>query len=97
MTSEELMAMLTERKVAYQITFGSQAGQAVLNDLKPFCRATRTCVVPGESDMTYVLEGRREVYLRIREHLDLTPEELFDLYTRPAEGAISHETATSNT
>lgn len=91
MTSEELLAMLTDRKTAYQVAFGSQAGQAVLNDLMPFCRARDTCVIPGDRDLTYVLEGRREVYLRIRDHLDLTPEQLVERYTRPAEGAISHD------
>ncbi len=92
MTSAELLAVLTERKTAYQRAFGEAAGQAVLADLMPFCRARETCVVPGDRDRTYVLEGRREVYLRIRDHLDLTPEQLLELYSRPAQGAISHAT-----
>lgn len=91
MTPAETLALLTERKTAYQRAFGEAAGQAVLADLMPFCRARETCVVPGDRDKTYVLEGRREVYLRIRDHLDLTPEELIERYTRPAQGAISHD------
>ena len=92
MTPAELLAVLTERKTAYQRAFAEAAGQAVLNDLMPFCRSRETCVVPGDRDRTYVLEGRREVYLRIRDHLDLTPEQLLELYSRPAQGAISHDT-----
>jgi hypothetical protein len=34
--------------------------------------------------MTNVLEGRREVYLRIRDYLDLTPEQLVEKYNPPA-------------
>jgi hypothetical protein len=90
MTPDEALKFFSERKTAYQIAFGSAAGEAVLADLNPFCRARETCVVLGDRDRTYVLEGRREVWLRIREHLDLTPEQLRDLYTRPAIGATSH-------
>jgi hypothetical protein len=66
-------------------------GEAILADLAVFCRANETCVVPGDRDRTYVLEGRREVYLRIRDHLDLTIDQLVEKYTRPAQGAISHD------
>jgi hypothetical protein len=91
MTPDEALKFFSERKTAYQLAFGSTAGAAVLADLIPFCRARETCVVLGDRDRTYVLEGRREVWLRIREHLDLTPEQLRDLYTRPATGATSHD------
>jgi hypothetical protein len=85
------LEILTDRKRAYQLAFAGAAGEAVLLDLVPFCRANETCVVPGDRDRTYVLEGRREVWLRIRDHLDLSPEELVLKYTRPAQGAISHD------
>jgi hypothetical protein len=85
MTNDEALTFFAERKTAYQVVFGSGAGAAVLADLALFCRARETCVVPGDRDRTYVLEGRREVYLRIRDYLDLTPEELVALNTRPAE------------
>jgi hypothetical protein len=91
MTPDEAAQMMSERKTAYQVAFSTPAGQAVLADLVPFCRARETCVVPGDRDRTAVLEGRREVYLRIQHHLELTPEELVLLYTRPAKGATSHE------
>jgi hypothetical protein len=91
MTPEDALKVFTEMKAAYQLAFGTGAGKAVLNDLRPFCRARETCVVPGDRDKTMVLEGRREVFLRIQDFLELTPEDLIELYTRPAIGATSHE------
>lgn len=84
MTPDDALLIFADCKRAYQLAFNSPAGEAVLNDLIPFCRAAESCVVPGDRDKTYVLEGRREVYLRIREYLDLTPEQLVERYTRPA-------------
>ncbi len=90
MTPEQALLAFTDCKRAYQLTFGTPAGKAVINDLVPFCRGKETCVVPGDRDKTYVLEGRREVLLRIQDYLELSAEELVRRYTRPAEGAISH-------
>ena len=93
MTQEEMNVILGDRQRAYLLAFNGQeaAGAAVLADLAIFCRADETCVVPGDRDRTYVLEGRREVYLRIRDHLMLSTDELVQKYTRPAKGAISHD------
>src|SRR3954469_23559464 len=91
MTPEEALLIFTDCKRAYQVAFNSEVGKAVLADLAVFCRANETCVVPGDRDRTYVLEGRREVYLRIKHHLDLTIDQLVPIYTRPAQGAISHD------
>jgi hypothetical protein len=91
MTPAEALQIFTDCKRAYQLAFNTPAGQAVLTDLTPFCRVRETCVVPGDRDRTYVLEGRREVFLRIREYLDLTPEELVRLHTTPAMGAQGNE------
>ena len=91
MKPEEVLQIMTDRKRAYQLAFNSPAGEAVLFDLNPFCRARESCVVPGDRDRTYVLEGRREVFLRIRDHLDLTAEELVERYTKPAIGAHGDE------
>ena len=85
------MQIFTDCKRAYQQAFNTAAGQAVLIDLIPFCRAKETCVIPGDRDKTYVLEGRREVYLRIRDYLDLTPEQLVERYTQPAIGAHGND------
>jgi hypothetical protein len=64
---------------AYQLCFGSPAGQAVLVDLAPFCRAAETCVVRGDRDATLVLEGRREVWLRIQQFARLSEEDILEL------------------
>ena len=56
----------------------------VLIDLARFCRANESCVVPGDHDRTLMLEGRREVWLRIQQHLGLTNEQVFNLYTGQA-------------
>jgi hypothetical protein len=78
---ERATAIMTERKRAYQLAFHGPAGEAILIDLTSFCRGRETCVVPGDRDSTMVLEGRREVYLRIRDHLDMTVEELVNRYS----------------
>lgn len=85
--AEQWLKIFADCKRAYQLAFNNPAGEAVLLDLKPFCRVNETCVVLGNRDATYVLEGRREVYLRIRDYLDLTPEQLVERYTKPAIGA----------
>jgi len=91
MNPEQALAIFTDCKRAYQLVFNTPAGEAVLLDLTPFCRAKETCVIPGDRDKTYVLEGRREVFLRIRDYLDLTPEQLVERYTTPAIGAQGNE------
>jgi hypothetical protein len=75
MTSEEL-EFLTERKRAYQHTFKSPAGEAVIRDLVRYC-----CVkVTTKGDP--MLEGRRQVFLRIQQHLELNPEDMFRVYEK---------------
>lgn len=71
------------RKQSYQVVFNTTDGRLWLDDLSRFCRASETCVVPGDRDKTQVLEGRREVWLRIQNHLNLTPEQLMLLYAGP--------------
>lgn len=90
MTPDKLKEILTDRQRAYHLAFKTAAGEAILADLAVFCRANETCVVPGDRDLTYVLEGRREVYLRIKTHLDLALDDLLERFTRPAQGAHGH-------
>jgi hypothetical protein len=71
--------LLRQRKAAYQLTFGGPHGEDVLKDLLPFCRGVTTCFHP-DARIHAALEGRREVWLRIRNHLDRTPEELVEIY-----------------
>ncbi len=72
------------RKTAYVSVFGDpndKAVEIVLKDLAKFCRANKTCfdIDPRKHAS---LEGRREVFLRILEHLKLTPDEYWDKYGR---------------
>ena len=87
LTPEQALAFFSERQTAYRLAFNSPGGKAVLDDLKLFCRARETCVVPGDRDRTYVLEGRREVFLRIQDYLERMPEELVAMFTKPVQGA----------
>lgn len=72
---------LVSRAGAYRRTFdpASRDARVVLADLARFCRATQSTAHP-DSSMADQLEGRRQVWLRISEHLNLTTEELYDLY-----------------
>lgn len=67
------------RRQSYQLAFTSPAGQSVLIDLARFCRASETCF-HEDARKHAVLEGRREVWLRIQNHLRLNSEQLVDLY-----------------
>lgn len=75
----EAWDFLRRRKIDYQLAFTSPAGQAVLIDLAKFCRADDNAwhVDVRQSDL---LAGRREVWLRIQKHLNLTPDQLYELY-----------------
>ena len=59
-------------------------GAALLADLREFCRADTSCVVVGkdgkiDTHATLLAEGRREVFLRIQQMLNLSDEELIRL------------------
>lgn len=54
---------------------------ALLADLRQFCRADESCVVVAkdgrvDTHATAIAEGRREVYLRIIQTLNLTDSQL---------------------
>ncbi len=72
---------LFTRQTAYKVLFGteSEALKMVFNDLKEFCRA-ETSSFHADPRIHAVLEGRREVWLRIADHLQLNPEELWKKY-----------------
>ncbi len=69
------------RRLSYLQTFdkNNQAAQAVLKDLAKFCRANQTTFLPDPRAHA-MLEGRREVWLRIQQHLNLSPEQLWELF-----------------
>jgi outer membrane protease len=86
----EALDFLWSRKRTYQLTFGSPAGQDVLIDLAKFCRAD-TSTWSEDARHHARLEGRREVWLRIANHLHLEPEQLFALYSGHQYGLVSQE------
>lgn len=76
---EKARQFLFARQYNYQRTFRSPPGEAVLRDLAKFCRAHTTTF--HQDDRAHALaEGRREVWLRIAQHLHLTPEDLWSVY-----------------
>jgi hypothetical protein len=71
---------LGRRRSAYVATFDSHHGRLVLADLATFCRAT-TSTFHADPRVHAVAEGRREVWLRIARHLNLSDEQLFELFS----------------
>lgn len=67
------------RKRDYQLTFNSPSANRVLIDLARFCRANESAF-DADPRIHAALEGRREVWLRIQQHLGLTSEQLMQLY-----------------
>jgi hypothetical protein len=80
-----LAALMNRRKQAYSLIFGNTLalgeGKVVWEDLSRFCREKETCFHP-DPRIHAALEGRREVFLRIRDYLDLSVEELCRKYGR---------------
>lgn len=75
--------LLLTRKQSYVFLFepdnkANLNSQAVLKDLAEFCRADKT-TFHADPRVHAVLEGRREVWLRIQKYLNLSPDELWDL------------------
>lgn len=76
---EAARRFLMRRRYAYQTTFKGPLADEVLRDLAQFCRANRSTF--HEDARAHALaEGRREVWLRIANHLNMTPEQLWQLY-----------------
>ncbi len=74
-----LNPFLRQRRAAYAKTFNNPEGQKVLADLRRFCRASQPTADVNNVQTTYLLEGRREVWLRIQAHLKLTDEQVNNL------------------
>lgn len=77
-----IWSFLNDRKRSYQLTFqlNQPANVAVLEDLAKFCRANES-TFHADPRIAANLDGRREVFLRIQNHLGLNTEELVALYT----------------
>lgn len=67
--------------MAYKQTFNINGpfSKLVLEDLAKFCRASETTFHKDER-LTAHLEGRRDVWLRIQNYINLTPDELMKLH-----------------
>lgn len=57
-------------------------GKLARDDLADFCKANETTVCVGDRDLSYVFEGRRQVYLRIRDFTERSLTELLAIYTK---------------
>jgi hypothetical protein len=76
---DALKRVLGERQYAYRATFKGPLAQVVLKDLARFCHAHRSTFHENDRAQS-MLDGRREVWLRIAHHLQLSPAELWQLY-----------------
>jgi len=77
---EQARRVLAQRRADYRAVFTpGPSTDRVLADLAKFCRANETTfhVNPRVSD---ALIGRREVFLRVAHHLNLSDDQLWDLY-----------------
>lgn len=73
---ERARAFLTSRAQAYRATFNNATGEKVLADLHKFCRATEP-TFDADPRTHALIEGRREVWLRIQRHLQMSERDLW--------------------
>lgn len=79
--AEKLKSFIRRRQSAYQTTFAGPVGELVLTDLAKFCRAYTT-TFHEDPRIAAMLDGRREVFLRIQQHLNLSNDQLWRLIGR---------------
>ncbi len=77
---ERIKAFIFARQTAYRRTFKGAPGEVVLADLMSFCRAQESVYNPDQR-LTDVAIGRNEVWLRIQNHIRLSPDEMFAIST----------------
>lgn len=71
--------MLFSRKQAYDTVFTNGVdAKVVLKDLAQFCRADQT-TFNADPRVHALIEGRREVWLRIQKYLNLSSDELWEI------------------
>jgi hypothetical protein len=80
-TLSKVRQLIRGRKYAYQMVFDKQNKftEVVLKDLARFCRAHDT-TFDKDPRRHAALEGRREVFLRIQEYLQLTEDEILNIH-----------------
>jgi hypothetical protein len=81
---QQAQQFITQRKASYCRTFPIDGvdGRSVLEDLAAFCRAHSSTYDP-DPRLADRLDGRREVWLRIQQHLQLSDQQLWSLYKIP--------------
>lgn len=79
--THDLADLISRRREAYVQTFSGPIAGKVLADLARFCRANESTFHP-DPRVHAVAEGRREVWLRIVKHLNLSDEQLMAFYTQ---------------
>jgi hypothetical protein len=75
---EKARQFVLGRQHAYKQTFQGPLAEEVLKDLARFCRANVT-TFHEDARAHAVAEGRREVFLRIQNNLNLSPAEVWRL------------------
>jgi hypothetical protein len=70
-----LRSLLVRRHQDYAVTFDGPVPERVLADLAKFCRANESTFHP-DPRIHAVLEGRREVWLRIQKYMRLTAADI---------------------
>jgi hypothetical protein len=63
---------------AYRVVFNSPDGRIVLQHLAEFCRAAESCF-HADPRLHAMLEGRREVFLRIHHFAKLSDDEVVQM------------------
>lgn len=82
---DRMRLALMSRRTQYQTTFRGPVAAGVLKDLARFCRAHES-TAHTDTHAAARLDGRREVWLRVQNHLNLSPDQLWELYSgRPAQ------------
>lgn len=78
---QEALDTIRHRKQGYQHTFkdDNKFARIVLADLSRFCRANKS-TFNSDPRIDALLQGRREVWLRIAEHLNMSEAELFERF-----------------
>jgi hypothetical protein len=75
---EQAKRFLFRRRYAYRATFNGPLAEEVLMDLAKFCRACES-TFDADPRVHAALEGRREVWLRLVSHLNLSEDDLWKL------------------
>ncbi len=80
---ERIKIFLAARSHAYRAVFSPENvyTKKVLKDLAKFCRADKSAF-HADPRIHAMLEGRREVFLRLTQHLNLSPDELAEIYAK---------------